>query len=223
MVPAPPVVDVVVAARDAASTLGAVLARLSHRTIRQVVVVDRGSLDDTSAIARDAGALVLRDPGGGHGAACLMAIGHLAALPEPPDVVAFVPADGSADAASVPALIGPIVAGSAELAIAVDVDAHGRPLGDRVVLGLIRAVYRHRFHAVGPMRAIRLPALVALGMSDRGSGWDVEMQVRAVKLGLAIAEVPIPATGARTRGGAGARAAASTRSLFHIVRHATMR
>ncbi len=221
MVPAPLVVDVVVAARDAASTLAVVLARLSHRSIRQVVVVDRGSLDDTGAIARDAGALVLRDPGAGHGAACLLAVGHLAALPEPPDVVAFVPADGSADAAGVPALIAPIAAGSAELAIALNADE--RPLGDRVVIGLIRAVYRHRFHAVGPMRAIRLPALVALGMSDRGGGWDVEMQVRAVKLGLAIAEVPIPAQGAPARGGPVARAAASGRSLFHIVRHATMR
>lgn len=223
MVPAPLVVDVVVAARDAASTLAVVLARLSHRTIRQIVVVDRGSHDDTGALARDAGALVLRDPGAGHGAACLLAIGHLAALPEPPDIVAFVPADGSADAAGVPALIAPIAAGSAELAIAVDAHTDGGPLEDRVVLGLIRAVYRHRFHAVGRMRAIRLPALVALGMSDRGGGWDVEMQVRAVKLGLAIAEVPIPAQGAPARGGTVARAAASGRSLFHIVRHATMR
>jgi hypothetical protein len=221
----PSTVDAVIAARDAAATLPDVLARLPLRQLRSVVVVDQASRDATSAIARDAGALVLRESRGGYGAACLTAIAHLAALPEPPATVAFVPADGRADAADLLSLLAPIADGSAELAIGVR--ARGAPIRERVVVGLIRAVYRHQFHDLGPMRAIRFPALIALGMSDRGGGWDVEMQVRALKLGLAIAEVPVTAgTAARTRtlphAAAGA-AAAGGRSLFHILRHATMR
>ena len=78
------------------------------------------------------------------------------------------------------------------------------------------------------MRAVRFPALVALGMSDRGAGWDVEMSVRALKLGLSIAEVPVGTMSsgaprdALAHRAAGA-AAAGGRSLFHILRHATMR
>ena len=94
-------------------------------------------------------------------------------------------------------------------------------------MGLIRAVYRHRFHDLGPMRAIRFAALVALGMSDRGAGWDVEMQVRALKLGIAIAEVPVSGRptrpAARAPAGRHHTAIAGGRSLFHVLRHATMR
>jgi glycosyltransferase involved in cell wall biosynthesis len=221
----PLTVDVVIPARDAAATLPDVLARLPIRQLRSVVVVDLASRDATSAIARDAGALVLRESRGGTGAACLHALAHLSSLPEPPGVVAFVPADGRADAADLPQLLAPIAEGSAELAIGVR--DRGAPLGERVVVGLIRAVYRHQFHDLGPMRAIRFPALVALGMSDRGGGWDVEMSVRALKLGLTIAEVPVGGKDAlRDRPvpqRAVGAAAAGGRSLFHILRHATMR
>jgi len=219
----PLIVDAIVPAHDAAATLGEVLARLPRRRLRSVVVVDGASRDATSAIARDAGALVLREAKRGYGAACLRAISHLTALPEPPQAVAFVPGDGRADPAELPGLIDPLDEGSAELAIGVR--GHGPPIGERVVMGLIRAVYRHRFHDLGPMRAIRFAALVALGMSDRGGGWDVEMQVRALKLGIAIAEVPVsggPAASGAPRSGTRA-AIAGGRSLFHVLRHATMR
>jgi glycosyltransferase involved in cell wall biosynthesis len=223
----PLIVDAIVPAHDAAATLGEVLAGLPRRRLRSVVVVDGASRDATSAIARDAGALVLREARRGYGGACLRAIAHLTALPEPPQAVAFVPGDGRADAGELAGLIAPLDDGSAELAIGVR--AEGHPIGERVVMGLIRAVYRHRFHDLGPMRAIRFAALVALGMSDRGDGWDVEMQVRALKLGIAIAEVPVSggpgaAGGARPhRAGRHRAAIAGGRSLFHVLRHATMR
>jgi glycosyltransferase involved in cell wall biosynthesis len=218
------VVDVIVPARDAAATLGGVLARLPHRRLRTVMVVDNGSSDATSQIARDAGTVVLRAARGGYGAACQYAVGHLGQLPQPPDVVAFVPADGHSDAGALVELLRPIEEDGAELAIGVGPRA---PRGDRAVARLIRTVYRQPVRAVGhaaAMRAIRYPALVALGMSDRGGGWDVEMLVRAFKVGLVVVEVPLAGPGPR-RGGAplGDRAAARGRSLFHILRHATLR
>jgi len=219
----PLVVDAVIPARDAGATLTDVLAALPVKLLRSLVVVDNASRDGTSQIARDAGAVILRAPVGGYGTACLTAIDHLSRLPQPPDVVAFVPADGAADPADLPELLAPIEAGGAELVIGVR--ERRRPVGDRVVLGLIEAVYRHRFHDLGPMRAIRFPALVALGMSDRGGGWDVEMQVRGLKLGLGIAEVPVKRGSRRVRRipHPASAAAAKGRSLFHILRHATVR
>src|SRR6185369_13032234 len=92
-----------------------------------------------------------------------------------------------------------------------------RKVREKLVLGLIDTVYRQRWSSVGPVRALKFPALVALGMRDRGDGWDVEMLVRATKLGLSADEVPLPAEDSVGRTKVGSRA------LLHILRHATMR
>ena len=221
-----PVVDVIVPARNDAATLGDVLARLPHRRVRTVMVVDNGSTDATSQVARDAGVVVLREARGGYGAACQYAIAHLAQLPQPPDVVAFVPGDGRADPGALIDLLRAIEEEGAELAIGL---GEKRRHGDRAIARLIETVYRAPVRGVGTgaaMRAIRYPALIALGMSDRGSGWDVEMLVRALKLGLVVVELPIAGHRVRHGGRAHAladRAAERGRSLFHILRHATLR
>lgn len=81
---------VVVAARNAHSTLGACLASLRALDYPDftITVVDDGSTDDTAAIARHAGVTVLIGPGRGAGAARNLAIDASAA-----DVVAFTDAD----------------------------------------------------------------------------------------------------------------------------------
>jgi glycosyltransferase involved in cell wall biosynthesis len=214
-------VDVVIPARNAESTLSSLLAALPSREIRGVVVVDRNSSDGTAGIARDRGAIVLREPSGGYGAACQRALAHFTELPEPPDVVVFAPADAHLVDGDLASLLLPIAEKDAELTIGVR--GAGGALRDKVVLGLIEAVYRHRFHDAGPVRAIRYPALVALGMSDPADGWNVEMLVRALKLGLGILEVAVGGDAPRSRLGMRAAAVAGGRSLFHILRHATVR
>ena len=204
----------VVPARDHAATLGALLRDLPHRAIRSVVVVDRMSTDRTAEIARDAGALVLREPTGGYGAACVRAQAHFSSLPRVPDVIVFVPGDRPAAAPAITALVAPIADRGVELVLGTEPGR--RALGEKLVTGLIGTVYRHRWSGVGPVRAIRFPALVALGMRDRGTGWDVEMLVRAVKLGLSRDEVVLPAD-------ADGEPKALGRALLHILRHATMR
>ena len=42
------------------------------------------------------------------------------------------------------------------------------------------------------MRAIDRRALDEIDMQDRDFGWTIEMQIRAVELGLRIREVPVP-------------------------------
>ncbi len=207
--------DVVIPTRNDAQTLPALLAGLPMRAIRSVVVVDRASKDRSVELARDTGALVLREPSGGYGAACLRAQAHLSSLPRVPDAVAFIPGDRPAAAAALGLLIAPIADRGVELVLGA---AHGRrDMGERVVTGLIDAVYRHRWTSVGPVRVLRFPALIALGMNDRGDGWDVEMLVRAVKLGLSCDEIAVPAE-ARPR-----PVKSLGRALLHILRHATMR
>lgn len=210
------VIDVVVPARDHSATLGPLLRDLPHRDLRSVVVVDRASTDRTAEIARDSGALVLREPTGGYGAACLRAQTHFSTLPRVPDVVVFIPGDRPGAASAIEALVAPIEDRSMELVMGVDPGAHW--IKDKVVTGLIDTVYRHKFSGVGPVRALRFPALIALGMSDKGDAWDVEMLVRAVKLGLSCDEVVLSAGDPTSR-----QKRSFGRALLHILRHATMR
>jgi hypothetical protein len=55
---------------------------------------------------------------------------------------------------------------------------------------------------LGPFRAIRRDVLLALGMTDRGSGWPLEMIGRAGQAGLRVVEVPVryrPRAGGRSK------------------------
>jgi len=213
-VTAVPVIDVVIPARDHATSLAPLLRDLPQRIVRSIIVVDRASTDRTAEIARDHGALVLRESSGGYGAACLRAQAHFTSLPRVPDVVVFIPGDRPSAASTIGALVEPIQERSAELVLGIE---PGRArVGEKIITGLIDTIYSHRWSGVGPIRAMRFPALIALGMSDRGDGWDVEMLVRAVKLGLSCDEVVLPVDAHRLNRSLG-------RALLHILRHATMR
>jgi glycosyltransferase involved in cell wall biosynthesis len=215
------VIDVVIVAHDAAASLAGVIAGLPRRLVRAVVVVDTASRDATADVARDAGAIVLRTSRPGHGDGCRRAVEHLASLPVPPDVVVFLAGDGRDAPGEIPMLLAPIREDRAELVIGVPPAA---PTPEaRVAMGLIGLLYRFRFHDLGGFRAIRFPALVALGLRDRASGWNVEMQVRALALGLHVAEVEVAAGAAAVSPGPRGRLAAAGRMLFHIARNATAR
>jgi glycosyltransferase involved in cell wall biosynthesis len=223
----PLVVDLVVVARNCAGSLGPTLAALPPRELRSAVVVDAASTDATPLVARDAGAVLLHERSIGFGAACRRGVAHLESLPRPPDAVVFMNGDGSADPADLPALMAPIRSGGAELVIGVPpsgVDG----AADRMALGLIGLLYRQKFGGLGSFRAIRFPALIALGLSDPADGWNVEMQVKAVRLGLRIAEVPVSSRTPHLLPGSRAAELRQTlsstgRRLFQILRHATAR
>lgn len=227
----PLLVDAIVPARNEAATVAAVVAAMP-RVLRSVVVVDNASSDATARSAEDAGAIVVREPRVGYGAACLRGVAHLSTLPRPPDVVVFCAGSGSDDPAEIPNLLQPLRDNLFDLVIGSRVlggDAlrSRQKAGNLVAVHLIQAIYGHKYTDLGPFRAIRYPALIALGMRDGGYGWLVEMQVKALKTGLRIAEVPVS-----WRAPGGHRAlteemretlGAGTKVLFQIFRHATAR
>jgi hypothetical protein len=64
--------------------------------------------------------------------------------------------------------------------------------GNRLATGLIAIGWGHRYRDLGPFRLIRRSAFEAMAIQDRGFGWTIEMQVKALELGLRIHEVPVP-------------------------------
>ena len=63
----------------------------------------------------------------------------------------------------------------------------------------IRALYGVAYSDMCTFRAIRREALVGLGMRELTYGWNIEMQMRAARAGLAIVEIPVACR--RRRGG----------------------
>jgi glycosyltransferase involved in cell wall biosynthesis len=89
----------------------------------EVVVVDDGSADLTGDRARAAGATVTRHAGN-RGLVAAFNRGTTEALARGADIVVMLDADGQHDAGAMPRLVAPIVAGRADLVVAV------RPLAD---------------------------------------------------------------------------------------------
>ena len=231
------VVDVLIPALNEEATVGHVVTavRAAGQPVRHIVLVDNGSTDNTRQVAEEHGALVVSEPERGYGAACLRGLAFVEQQRIPPDVVVFMDADGSDEASDLGRLLDAILAG-ADLAIGSRTLGIAEPgslapaqrVGNAVAVNLIRAVYGQRYTDLGPFRAVRYPALLALGMTDTDYGWTVEMQVKAVQRGLRIVEVPVRYH--RRRGGESkisqtvrGSIGAGAKILYTILRHSTHR
>lgn len=196
--PSSPTVDVVIPALNEEASLPLVLAELPHPPIRRVVVADNGSRDGTARVAREGGALVVPAARRGYGSACLAALDYLRRN-DPPDLVVFIDADYSDHPDELPCLVAPLLAGEADLVIGsrgLGTRERGALLpqaraGNLVACALIRLLYGHRYTDLGPFRAARWDALERLAMGDPDFGWTAEMQVKALRRGLRVAEVPV--------------------------------
>jgi glycosyltransferase involved in cell wall biosynthesis len=185
--------DVIIPVLNEAAALPALLAAMppGYRPI----VVDNGSSDGSGDIARKAGAAVTAEPRRGFGSACWA--GLVASAPAD-GVVCFMDGDGSLDPADLPLVAGPVLAGRADLVLgarrppaAGSWPRHARMANAVLALELRRRTGRP-LRDLGPMRAARREALVALGLRDRRFGWPLEMVLRAADAGWRIEELPVP-------------------------------
>jgi glycosyltransferase involved in cell wall biosynthesis len=188
-------VTAIIPALDEEAAIGATVARLDRRVVADVIVVDNGSRDRTAERAAAAGARVIAEPRRGYGRACLTGIEAAAGA----DVLVFLDGDGSDVPEDLSRLLAPIERGEADLVLGSRALGQREPgslaahqvWGNRLVLGLVRLLYRVRLTDFGPFRAIRAEALARLGMSHPTFGWPIEMVVKAAKARLRIVEVPV--------------------------------
>jgi hypothetical protein len=188
-------IALIIPARNEELSLPGVLGNVP-REITRVVVVDNGSTDATAQVAAEYGARVVSEPVAGYGRACLAGLAFL--RNDPPEIVAFVDADGSDDLSLMTDLIAPVVVGVADLVLERRIPVVAAALsfqqrfGHFLATGLIRVFWKHHYRDLGPMRVIRWADLERLAMTDQAFGWTVEMQVRALKHGLRIREIDVP-------------------------------
>ena len=183
-------IDVVLPCLNEAAALPWVLSRMPHGY--RPIVVDNGSHDGSVEVARSLGAIVVEELHRGFGAAC-----HTGLLHATSDVVCFMDADASLDPRQLPSVAGPVNAGAADIVLGRRVaesrvawPRHAR-LANALLARQIRARTGWPLHDLGPMRAARREALIALGIVDRRFGYPLEMVLRAATAGWSVAEVDV--------------------------------
>ena len=194
-------IDVLIPAWNEEKSLPLVLAALPKAWVRQVLVCDNGSTDRTAEVAKAAGAIVISQPKRGYGNACLAGIRYLKNLTpsEQPAIVVFLDGDYSDYPEELPKVVAPIlndgkdmVIGSRRLGnMAPGAMTFPQRFGNWLAPFLIRLFLGYRFSDLGPFRAIRWKSLLAMDMQDKNFGWTVEMQVKAAKMRMNCAEVPV--------------------------------
>jgi hypothetical protein len=132
-------------------------------------------------------------------------------------IVAVIDADGSLDPADLPALVAELNRG-ADMAIGrrrpvpgLRWPWHAR-LGTAAVCWRLRHRHGLPVHDIAPMRVARRDALLALGITDRRTGYPVELMVRAAQAGWKVVERDVdygPRTGGKSK------VSGSLRGSFH--------
>ena len=196
-----PTIDVIIPAFNEAASISHVLRDIPRDRVREIIVCDNGSTDDTASVAAAGGATVLYEGQKGYGSACLKGIAYLLAKPadQQPNILVFLDGDYSDHPEELGRVVQPIVDSDVDLVIG------SRALGDKeqgamqpqqifgnwLATTLIRWLYGYHFTDLGPFRAIKFERLQALNMQDRNFGWTVEMQVKAAKQKFVCREVPV--------------------------------
>ena len=187
-------IAVVIPALNEEESIGKVISHIPA-WVDDIVVADNGSTDKTAKTAQIHGARVVIEPRRGYGAACLTALTTI----NNPDIVVFIDGDFSDYPQEMSCLVEPISKGEADIVIGSRVLGKRQKgaltpqqvAGNALACFLIRLIWKFSYTDLGPFRAVRFSSLQELHMKDRDYGWTVEMQIKAIRCGLNIQEVPV--------------------------------
>lgn len=194
-----PIIDVIIPAFNEEEAVGSVVRDIPKDWVREIIVCNNLSTDDTALVAQQAGATVVDAPEKGYGNACLYGLAYVAKKEVSPDIIVFLDGDYSDYPEELPLVVAPILKEGYDMVIgsrALGNLERGamtpqQIFGNALATRLIRWIYGYRFTDLGPFRAIRYDSLLKLNMIDRNYGWTVEMQVKAAKQKMKCTEIPV--------------------------------
>ena len=192
-------VTVILPCLNEAEALPAMLAAIP--AAYRALVVDNNSSDGTAGVARGHGADVIFAPVPGYGSAV-----HAGVVAATTPIVAVIDADGSMNPHDLPRLVAALdgadlVVGRRRPTTGLSWPWHAR-LGNAAVCWRLRTKHRLDVHDIAPMRVARRDALVGLGITDRRSGYPLELLVRAAAASWRVVELDIdygPRTGGKSK------------------------
>lgn len=170
----------------------------TKKYVDEVIVVDDGSVDNTSEVAELAGAFVVRhDKNKGYGAAIQSIFAE--AKKRDPDVLVLLDADAQHNPHDIPQMISPIrdgfdfVIGSRKLQNG-SIPRYRR-IGQSVLLHSTNILSRKKLtDSESGFRAFSKRAINALQLKENGMAISAETVAEVTKQGLKVAEVPISIT-----------------------------
>lgn len=188
-------ISVIIPALNEEKSVSRVIKDIPKEIADEIIVVDNGSSDNTAHEAEKAGAKVVRENIRGYGAACLRGISSA----DTPDIIVILDADYSDYPDRLEQMVAPITGYGFDMVLGSRTMGKAEKgsltlpqiFGNMLAALLIRMVTGFRYTDMGPFRAIRYKKLRALKMADKNYGWNVEMQIKAVKHGLRIKEIPV--------------------------------
>ena len=195
-------VDVVIPAFNEERSIALVLGDLP--CVRNVIVANNDSTDDTASIAERHGAIVVLETQRGYGSACLKGLAtireRIEAGEDEPKVVVFLDADYSDHPQYLTQMVEPIIAGDADFVLGSRMLGEREPgampiqsiYGNKLACFLMRWLFGIKYTDLGPFRAIDYQSLCSLGMNDENFGWTIEMQIKAARAKLRTQEIPVP-------------------------------
>lgn len=190
---------VIIPAYNEEDAIGKVIAEIPQDWVREIVVVDNRSTDQTALRATEAGATVVYEPLPAYGRACLGGMAYVQSFQTPPEIIVFLDGDHSDYPEELPDLVKPILEQNYDMVIgsrALGKRERGsmtpqQVFGNWLATFLMRLFYGVRYTDLGPFRAIKWEKLLALDMQDTTYGWTVEMQLKAAKHRMKTTEVPV--------------------------------
>lgn len=193
-----PIIDVLIPAYNEEGSIGKVIQDIP-KSVRNVIVVNNNSKDNTRQVAEKAGAIVLDEPKMGYGKACLTGMSYLSNLDAEPDILVFLDGDYSDYPEQLLAIIDPILKQDYDMVIGSRAKGNRESgsmtlpqvFGNWLATSLMKVIYKTEYSDLGPFRAIKWDKLKSLGMIDQDYGWTIEMQIKAAKTGLKTTEVPV--------------------------------
>jgi glycosyltransferase involved in cell wall biosynthesis len=189
-------VKVIIPARNEANTIGDIIQQLKRIGVREIVVVDGHSSDDTPQISRSLGAKIIRQNGFGKGDALRQAFWDCLDS----DIIVIMDADGSMDPEEIPLYIeaiksgADVVKGSRFLPKGKSEDLTTlRWIGNKFLTGITNVLFLTKYTDLcyGYM-AFKKDALGKLNPCLKGQNFEIETEicVKAKTLGLKVVEVP---------------------------------
>lgn len=193
-----PLIDVLIPAYNEQDAIGKVVREIPE-FVRNIVVVNNDSTDNTKFNASRAGAIVVDEAQKGYGMACLTGIEYIKSLKVPPDILVFLDGDYSDYPEEMEDVVRPIIEGKADFVVgsrtkgksATGSMTFQQIFGNRLATALMRLIYKADYSDLGPFRAIAWEKLLALDMKDETYGWTIEMQIKALQHRLKVQEVPV--------------------------------
>lgn len=190
---------VCIPAFNESKTIGEVITR-AKKYADDIIVYDDGSTDNTTELAKAAGAVVFRHPvNKGYGAA-IKALFHIAREKEGIDIIVTMDSDGQHDPDQIPTVVKPIQDSDSDIVIGSRFLSYGnkeklpsyRSVGIKAITKLTQTVsYSNLTDAQSGFRAYSKNALLKINLVEEGMAISTEILLKAKEKSLQIKEVPI--------------------------------